>query len=161
MKLSLVLMIILLNFNTSAQVNAIASIGSGYETSRTAIPIQLTAGINIGRSEMVIGYSIFFHPEIPHRGDGGLPHVYFFRYGLNILSDKVEVMPLIGAGVVTPAILHDRLVNNHYELVATPQQFKILYGLKIQKEINSGGLFISYEHCRLSYFNLGMFVRIV
>jgi hypothetical protein len=161
MKLFLLVIVIFLNLATSAQVTSITSIGTGYETSRTAIPVQLTAGINFRRSEFVIGYSVFFHPEIPHRGDGGLPHVYFFRYGMNILSDKVEVIPLIGAGIVTSAILHDVLINNHYELVATPMQFKVLYGLKIQKEINSGGLFISYEHCRLSYFNLGMFIRIV
>ncbi|MEO7801110.1 MAG: hypothetical protein ABIR81_03885, partial [Ginsengibacter sp.] len=96
MKLSLPVIAIFLNLATSAQVTSITSIGTGYETSRTAIPIQLTAGINFHRSEFVIGYSVFFHPEIPHRGDGGLPHVYFFRYGLNILSDNLEVMPMIG-----------------------------------------------------------------
>jgi hypothetical protein len=161
MKLSLLVIVIFLNLATSAQVTSITSIGSGYETSRTAIPFQLTAGINIGCSEMVIGYSVFFHPEIPHRGDGGLPQVYFFRCGYNILPGSVEVIPLIGGGIVTAATLNDKLVHNHYELVRTPREFKILYGLKIQKQINSGGLFMSYEHCRLSYFNIGMFVRIV
>ncbi len=86
---------------TSAQnINAITSIGAGYETSRTAAPIQLMAGLNIGPSELVIGYTVFFHVELPHRGDGGMPQIFFLRYGLNILSGGLEIMPLIGAGVI-------------------------------------------------------------
>ncbi len=160
MKLSIIIIAILINLNLSAQVNAITSIASGYETSRTAMPIQLLAGINVGRSELVIGYTVFFHVEIPHRGDGGLPQVYFFRYGFNILPGHLEIMPLIGAGIVTATVHHDELNHNYYELVGTPQQFKILYGLKVQKPYSLGGLFTSYEHCGLSYFNVGMFVRI-
>ena len=151
---------IFLNQTSAQNINAITSFGAGYETSRTAASIQLSAGINIGRSEMVIGYTVFFHVELPHRGDGGLPQIFFLRYGLNILSGNLEIMPLIGAGMITATVHHDRLTNNHYELVGTPQQFKILYGLKVQKKIGLGGLFTSYEHCTLSYFNVGMFVRI-
>lgn len=160
MKLSLIIIAIFLNLKTSGQVKSITSIASGYETSRTAISIQLATGVNIGRSEMVIGYTVFFHVELPHRGDGGLPQIIYFRYGLNLLPGNLEIMPLIGAGMVTATVLHDDLVHNYYELVGTPQQFKILYGLKAQKQIGLGGLFTSYEHCSLSYFNIGMFVRI-
>ena len=160
MKLSLIIIAIFLNLQTSAQVKAITSMGVGYETSRTAMPIQLLAGINIGRNEIVIGYTVFFHVELPHRGDGGLPQIFFLRYGLNILSGNVEVIPLIGVGAITATVHHDRLLHNYYELVGTPQEYKILYGLKVQKQIGLGGLFTSYEHCRLSYFNAGMYIRI-
>jgi hypothetical protein len=161
MKLLLIIIIAsFLNLKTYGQVNSVTSIGAGYETSRTAISIQLATGVNIGRSEMVIGYTVFFHAELPHRGDGELPQIIYFRYGLNLLPGNLQIMPLIGAGIVTATVLHDELVHNYHELVGTPRQIKILYGLKAQKQFGLGGLFTSYEHCSLSYFNIGMFVRI-
>ncbi len=162
MKTSLIIIVIFLHLNASSQF--VTSIAAGYETSHTAALIQLSGGINIGRSELVIGYAAFFHVELPHRNDGGLPQIVFLRYGVNILSGSLEIMPLIGAGMITPAIHGERLIIKDptpvYELVVTPQQFKLLYGLKVQKLIGLGGIFASYENCKLSYLNIGMFVRI-
>ena len=161
---SLVAIIIFLSLQTSAQVNAITTIGAGYQPDHIAIPIQLTAGINIGKSELVTGYTVFFHAELPHKGQGGMPEIFFLRYGLNILKGDLEIVPLVGAGLLTPYVYGEKIIikdqTHVHELLGTSQEFKLLYGLKVQKAIGLGGLFASYEHCKLSYFNIGIFVRI-
>src|SRR5688572_9126703 len=148
---SFVAIIIFLSLQTSSQVNAITTIGTGYQPNHIAIPIQLTAGINIGKSEVVTGYTVFFHAELPHKGQGGLPQIFFLRYGLNMLPGDLEIVPLVGAGLVTPFVYGERIIIKDqahvHEPLATAQEFKPLYGLKVQKAIGLGGLFTSYEHC--------------
>lgn len=160
---SFIAIIIFLSLQTLAQVNAVTTLGAGYQPNHIAIPIQLTAGINIGKSELVTGYTVLFHAELPHNGQGGLPQI-FLRYGLNILTGDLEILPLVGAGLLTPFVYGERIIikdqRHVHELLGTAQEFKLLYGLKLQKAIGLGGLFTSYEHCKLSYFNIGMFVRI-
>ena len=141
---------ILLGFSANTQTNALLSLGTGYELKHKAIPAQLTAGVSIGRSEISVGYTAFLHKE-----DAKIPKVIFFACGHNTSTDDLKIIPLFGVGLITSTVY-----EKDNELIMTSKQFKMLYGLKVKKQIGYGGLFISYEHFGLNYLNAGMFVRI-
>lgn len=160
---SMIIAVALLNNPQSfaQEINGLTSFSTGLELPNSAIPVQLTAGVNIEQSEIVVGYVAFFHME-----DAKLPKIIFARYGLGIRQDTWELMPLIGIGMLT-ATTFERIVDtahnpvyDNLELVRISSQFKILYGLKVQKNIGLGGLFVSVEHCKYNYATLGMFVKI-
>ncbi len=152
--------ILIIAMSNKSQAQFITSFGSGFEIQNSAIPVQLTAGASLYKSELVAGYTVFFH-----KADATIPKILFLRYGLNISKGDIEIMPLIGAGMLTKTIseVPNPLDTQHvydYEVIQNPVQFKILYGLKVQKAIGLGGLFASVEHCKLSYLNVGLYVKI-
>lgn len=161
---SIVLIIAMLaTTNTQGQITPTLSLGTGYEFRNSGIPVQLSAGLLNKRSELVAGYTVFFH-----KADATIPKVLFLRYGLALPIGSLEIVPLIGAGMLTATSYRVPVENsgdpNHvfdnYMEIITPQQYKVLYGLKVQKPMGLGGLFMSVEHCKLTYLNAGLYVKI-
>lgn len=134
-------------------VTPYTSFGAGKEIEHRAVPVQLSAGINFNQAEVVIGYAAFFH-----KYDAKLPKIIFVRAGMNLTQGSWEILPLIGMGLITATVYDAGILEQ--DLKRTPQEFKILAGLKVQKLMGLGGLFASIEHCKYNFAIFGIFVKI-
>jgi hypothetical protein len=127
LKKSIVLFLVAcaLIISTKAQT---VTIGTGIGTSK-AVPVQLMAGYSKGRSEIMVGYTVFFH-----KYDATFPDLYTLRYGFNILNESLEIIPMIGLTLTSPTTFDDMKPGSTE--VVTPGSLKPYYGLKFQKMNN-------------------------
>ncbi len=128
------------------------SFGAGIEL-KEAIPVQLMIGYSWNSNEILSGYTVFYS-----KNDANYPTIYSLRYGYNILSGNLEIMPMIGLAYLSKTTRDDLTPEGHEQV--TQANLKPLIGLKLQAQLNArGGLFVSIEHAKLNYLTAGFLIR--